>query len=345
MSDISPPPAVVHVLATEQARGEWEPVAWELLGDARTLASRLNGRVAAWVPQATDAAAGDDDALHRHGADIVTRLVHARFASWSSEAIAAALAAHLPAECRLALLPGHARGEEVAALLAERLGTPWIHSTLSLAVTRSGAIEATTVSDSGRLSRCQRVAAEGAVVATMAPGVGEAHVRRPIAELVRETTVPDLSHVPELTRVEAYLPADPQTMDLRHARRIVAAGRGAGGPEGVELVRKLAAALGASLAASRVAVDLGWVEARRQIGQTGWSVRPELYLACGISGASHHLAGMRESRTIVALNPDRAAPLHEIAHQSLYGDLRQVIPAVLALLEQRRSAEPHPTVD
>jgi electron transfer flavoprotein alpha subunit len=105
----------------------------------------------------------------------------------------------------------------------------------------------------------------------------------------------------------------------------------------VHLVAGLADALEASLGASRLAVDLGWAPAERQVGQTGRTVRPDLYLACGISGASHHLAGMRESKHIVAINPDAAAPIHEVAHLSLQGDLHQVIPAIRAALQRRSS--------
>jgi electron transfer flavoprotein alpha subunit len=145
----------------------------------------------------------------------------------------------------------------------------------------------------------------------------------------------DLAGVPELTSVEQFLPADPKTVDITFARRVVSAGRGAGGPEGVRLVADFAYALGASLGASRMIVDLGWAPPERQVGQTGKTVRPDLYVACGISGASHHLAGMRESKHIVAINPDRQAPIHEVAHLSLRGDLHQLIPAIQTALERR----------
>ena len=128
-------------------------------------------------------------------------------------------------------------------------------------------------------------------------------------------------------------------MDLVFARRVVSAGRGAGGPDGVRLVEELADALGASLGASRMVVDLGWAPPARQVGQTGRTVRPDLYVACGISGASHHLAGMRDSKHIVAINPDGTAPIHDVAHLSLRGDLHRVIPAILAALGRRSAQE------
>ena len=103
----------------------------------------------------------------------------------------------------------------------------------------------------------------------------------------------------------------------------------------MQSVAELARALHASPAASRMAVDLGWAPPERQIGQTGQTVRPDLYVACGISGARHHLAGMIDSKHIVAINNDSTAPIHEVAHLSLPCDLQQLIPKIVALLAER----------
>jgi electron transfer flavoprotein alpha subunit len=233
------------------------------------------------------------------------------------------------------LLPAGARGEEVAALLAERLEKAWIPDALTMAVTRTGALEVTAAAHGGKLSRTHRPAADRPAVVTMREGVAEARrVDRPRPPEVRAVDV-DLADVPVVTAVEEFLPADPRTVAITLARRVVSAGRGTGGPEGVRAVAGLADALAAALGASRLVVDLGWAPPERQVGQTGHTVRPDLYVACGISGASHHLAGMRESKHVIAINPDAAAPIHEVAHLSLYGDLHQVIPAVHAALGRR----------
>jgi len=125
-----------------------------------------------------------------------------------------------------------------------------------------------------------------------------------------------------------YLPAEAKTVDLGRAEIIVSAGRGIGKQENVALIAALAKALGGELAASRPVVDAGWVDHTRQVGTTGQSVSPKLYIACGISGAIQHLAGMKRSGFIVAINKDKEAPIGEIADVLVVAD---VIPLVQAL--------------
>jgi electron transfer flavoprotein alpha subunit len=324
---------VVQVLVCVDARGHWTPHSLELLSDARTVANRWNSTVGAWVLTPPSHPKLDSNELAAHGCSCLRHLKQERFANWSSEAIAAALHAHRSASTRLVLLPGTARGEEVAALLAERMQALWIPDALTFSVTRVGALEITAVQADGKLSRTVRPS--GVAVVTMRPGVAEARREKPVEIAVREETV-DLSNVPSLTTVEKLIPADPSTVDITFANKIVSAGRGTGGTEGVQLVAKLADALHASLGASRMVVDLGWLPHERQVGQTGKTVKPDLYVACGISGATHHLAGMRDSKHIVAINSDPQAPIHDVAHLSLKGDLKDVIPSVIAALSRRR---------
>jgi electron transfer flavoprotein alpha subunit len=125
-------------------------------------------------------------------------------------------------------------------------------------------------------------------------------------------------------------------MDLLDADVVVAGGRGMGGPEGFALIEELAGLLGGTVGASRVAVDAGWAPSARQVGLTGKTVSPRLYIACGISGAPHHLLGMRDSSLIVAINSDPRAPIFTIAHVSVVGDVHRVIPELIASLRAHR---------
>jgi electron transfer flavoprotein alpha subunit len=133
------------------------------------------------------------------------------------------------------------------------------------------------------------------------------------------------------------LEADPRTVDLRDAERIVAGGRGVG-PEGFRRLEILADLLGAAVGGSRVAVDLGWIPWERQIGQSGRAVTPELYLAFGISGASQHMAGIERARTVVAVNQDRTAPLLGRAQLAAVADWHPVVEALIDRLRARREA-------
>jgi len=119
------------------------------------------------------------------------------------------------------------------------------------------------------------------------------------------------------------------TVDLKHAHVIVAGGAGVGSKETFELIHDLAQVLGGEVAATRAAVDAGWISAEHQVGQTGVTVRPRLYIAAGISGAAQHLAGMDQSSTIIAINTDPAAPIFRVAHYKIVGDLRRVIPQMI----------------
>lgn len=175
-------------------------------------------------------------------------------------------------------------------------------------------------------------------IGTVRPGV----FKKPIpdsgrkAQVIREEIHVELSAI-RTEVLELIQETAAELVDLESAEIIVSGGRGIGGPEGFEVIRDLADALGATVGASRAAVDAGWIGHSHQVGQTGKTVGPKLYIACGISGAIQHVAGMSGSKTIVAINKDPEAPIFHVADYGIVGDLHTVVPAMAAEIRRRRA--------
>jgi electron transfer flavoprotein alpha subunit len=173
------------------------------------------------------------------------------------------------------------------------------------------------------------------IVATLVPGTVSIeeldHAESPREVILEASNLPS-DRPPE----PLFVSGDPRTLDLNDADVIVAGGRGIGQAEGLDLLRELADELGGTLGVSRPLVDNKWAPFERQVGQTGTAVRPKLYLACGISGATQHLAGIRDAGTVVAINKDPAAPIFNVAALAAEGDLYQIVPELIRLIRQRK---------
>lgn len=221
---------------------------------------------------------------------------------------------------------------ELAGRLAARLHLPLVASVQSLRQ-RDGQIIASRPAVGGARTANFLVTGQPALLVVHPDAAEAAPSTSPppaFETLIGAASIPSFRLVEE-TRL------GPMEMDVTEADVVVAGGRGVGGREGFELLGDLAALLGGSVGASRVAVDAGWVPYARQVGLTGKSVSPRLYIACGISGAIHHTLGMRDSAFIVAINTDPKAPIFKIANVSIVGDVQEVLPALIAGLKSRGS--------
>ncbi|HWC05321.1 MAG TPA: electron transfer flavoprotein subunit alpha/FixB family protein [Methylomirabilota bacterium] len=314
-----------------------EPAAWEAtleaLGEAVELARPGTPGVVAVGPAEVREALAP---LSRHGAGrlLLLRTPGAASAAEAGCAVAEWLAG-VDAPAPTVLLPHTRHGLGIAAQLTVRLDAALAPDAVSVRRDADGGIEVTRPAYGDRLYATVRVQAGTTAVVTLRPGVlgtGAPAAGSRIAVEERPAVVDD---APAPVRVRRVVAADPRTVDLRDAERIVAGGRGVG-PDGFRRLEVLADLLGAAVGGSRVAVDLGWIPWERQIGQSGRTVAPELYLAFGISGASQHVAGIERARTVVAVNADRAAPLFGRAHLAAVADWQPVADALIERLRARR---------
>ena len=302
----------------------------ELLTKARTLDTRVEA--VALGPGATKAA----DELGRHGAERVFASDDAVFADHPGRPAAYVLASlveqHKP---DLLLFSTSYDARDVAGRLQARLGvTLMSNATDVLALDRArteifGGTKIVDVELSGPSPRLVLVRPRS-FAAEPADGVGPAEV------VAVDAAVPDGMKGVRVVERHQEAASGPRLQD---AKVVIAGGRGLGGPEPFAMLDELAAAIGsAAVGASRAAVDAGWVPYSHQIGQTGKTVKPEVYLAFGISGALQHLVGMKGAKRIVAVNKDAEAPILKLADLGVVGDLFGFVPALTEEIRKRRSS-------
>jgi electron transfer flavoprotein alpha subunit len=304
---------------------------WDLLGGARELADATEGKVIVAALGVTADQAGAS--LIARGADLVLTSTEATLETAPGEAGVIALTE----ACRVAapnvvLLAADAYGRDWAPRLARRIGGGLVTEVTSWRLDNDQLLFTRQVF--GGKAQAVIAARRRVAIATVKPGAAGAHP----ADTSRTGTIQNLGLAIPLN------PAWPQVIDtaiepprgprLDDAKIIVSGGRGLGGPENFKYLDNLAAVLGAAVGASRAAVDAGWVPATWQIGQTGKTVAPNLYIAIGISGASQHVVGISQAKTVVAINTDKDAPIFEHARLGVVGDYKEIVPHLVTALAE-----------
>ncbi len=316
----------------EQHGGEPKRGSLEVLGEARRIAERHGGEVIALV---TGSALGPvTDRLKRCGAHTLLVADHPVYTHATAEAIADDIVAAIDTHgVGAVLLSATAVGRELGAYVAADKGV-------------GVAADCTRVERKGERFQVERPVYAGKAVLTLdLPRSPQVITLRPNygapfsdpgpgAEV--RSVAPRRTPAELRVRLKEVIAEGEKKVDLTEAEIIVSGGRGMKGPENYAILEDLARAVGGVVGASRAAVDAGWRPHADQVGQTGKTVSPKLYFACGISGAIQHLAGMSSSRCIVAINKDRNAPIFQIATYGLVGDLFEVVPALTRELARLR---------
>ncbi len=309
----------------EQRDGNLKKVGLEALGEACRL-SKQSGRavIAAVIGSSATPHAQE---LVRYGASRVLIAEHPALAHYSSEVFTTILADVARRFQPVAIFMGAtAMGKDLAPKLAARLQAALLQDCVALELEHDGALLATRPIYGGKLRAIVKAARLTVQVATLRPNVFSPLEPRAVSDVPIERLSLALQSARPMARVREVRRTAESKLDLTEAPVIVAGGRGLREPESFKLIEELAEALGAAVGASRAAVDAGWKPHASQVGLTGKTVSPQLYIACGISGAIQHQAGISSARVIVAINNNPHAPIFKLATYGIVGDLFEVVP-------------------
>ena len=321
----------------EQVDGIIARVSFELIGKGRELAKELNTQVTAVL--LGDQVEPLTKQLATFGADRVVMVNDSALAIYMNEPYVRAMQAVVESyQPEVVLYGATAIGRDLAPRVSARVHTGLTADCTKLEVQEeTNHLVMTRPAFGGNIMAAILCPEHRPQMATVRPGVMKCCEAREGAEcVVEDFSVEGLADGKNVEILEVLKKVS-EKMDIMDAKVLVAGGRGMGCSENFTMLDELAEALGGTVAASRAAVDAGWQEKACQVGQTGKTVRPNLYIACGISGAIQHLAGMEESDLIIAINKDETAPIFEFADYGVVGDVCKIIPLLTQAIKLCRA--------
>ncbi len=316
--------------------GELATVSLELLGIGRTLADKRGVQLSAVLLGHVTGTVADE--LIGYGADIVYRIDHEALADFTDERYCAVLASVIKEyKPEIVLAGATAIGRSFIPGVATVLNAGLTADCTRLEIRdEDGALLQTRPAFGGNIMATIVCESSRPQMSTVRPKVMKALE----FDGSRKGEIIDIDPAPSLlesrVKVLETVASQGAEVNIQEADILVSGGRGLESEKGFELIRKLADTMGAKVSASRAVVDAGWIPYPHQVGQTGKTVAPKLYIACGISGAVQHVAGMQSTETIVAINRDKNASIFDIADYGIVGDLFEVIPKLIKKIEERR---------
>ncbi|MGJ0909339.1 electron transfer flavoprotein subunit alpha/FixB family protein [Clostridium botulinum] len=318
----------------EQREGKLQKVALELIGQGKELSKKLGVELTAVL------LGYDIDDIPRqlisYGADKVLYVNNPLLKNYNTDGYTKVIYDLIQERKPEILLVGATYiGRDLAPRISSRLGTGLTadctgldidNNTRNLLMTRpafGGNLMATIICDSNRPQ-----------MSTVRPGVFQKLEKDANRDGSIENIKVNLKESDIKIKIKEIVKLAKEIEDISEAKILVSGGRGLGSPEGFKLLRELADLMGGAISGSRAVVDSGWIDKAYQVGQTGKTVRPNLYIACGISGAIQHLAGMQDSDYIVAINKDESAPIMKVADLSIVGDYKKILPSMIDEIKQ-----------
>jgi electron transfer flavoprotein alpha subunit len=321
----------VFVIA-EHLEGKLSDVTFEMLGKARVIASTLNGRTVVVLLGHGVAALAE----HLGAAEQVLYVEDAALSHFIPELAEQALKVLLQDEKpALTMIASTSMGMDLAAALSASLDWPLIAYCSNVQAT-DGKITATSQIYGGKIAVEAASNSDHTLISIIA-GTFPAADGRADRPASIQTISSGVAVNTGRMRFKGLIVPEADAVDITHESLIVSVGRGIGNKDNIELVEELASNLGAALAASRPIIDSGWLPKQRQVGKSGLTVKPKLYMAVGISGAPEHLQGMKDAELIIAINSDAGAPIFEVADYGIVGDLFDIVPALSERLAEVRT--------